>query len=139
MFLCRRIPLGAHKKSGWEVVSMDPFKIAERYIKLREKFESPSWGDRILRVNEMILTPLISLFLFFLRKSDLFGLISSATMVYKAWSEWTEYWTLRFAIQGMMFTTLCAGGPFIVTNDPTYMPYVWADGVTRTASQRCRA
>jgi hypothetical protein len=31
----------------------------------------------------------------------------------------------------MYLKTMQIGGPFIVTNDPEYIPYVFADAVTR--------
>lgn len=117
----------------------EPFRVAERYIELRKKWGAQSWAETLLRVNEMILTPIITLFFLFVRKSDLFGSISSATMVVKAWYEWFEFWDLRFKVQDMFFTTMVSGGPFIVTNDPAYMPYVWADGSIRNAHRRSEA
>jgi hypothetical protein len=112
----------------------EPFRIAERFIVLRKKWSTRSWVETLLRVNELLLTPLIALFMLFLATTDMFAILSSASMVYKSWSEWIEYCDLRLKVNDMYFKTMVAGGPFIVTNDPTYMPYVWADGVTRTAS-----
>lgn len=111
----------------------EPFRIAERYIELRKKWGGRSWSESLLRVNEILVTPVITLLLVFLRKSDLFGFISAASMVVKGWMEWIEYCDLRFKVHDMFFQTMVAGGPFIVTNDPEYMPYVWADGVMRAA------
>lgn len=110
-----------------------PFRVAERFIQLRKKWDTDSWMTTIMRFNEVVLTPLISLFLFLIKKSDIFGLISSITMTYKAWSEWIEYCDLKFKVQSMFLHTIVNGGPFIVTNDREYMPYVWADGVMRTS------
>jgi hypothetical protein len=110
----------------------EPFRDAERYIELRKKWAGQSWVDVLLRVNEAIVTPFITLFMLFLNKSDVFAFVSAASMVYKAWREWLEYSELRFKNYEMFFKTMVAGGPFIVTNDPEYMPYVWADGVMRT-------
>lgn len=110
----------------------EPFQIAERYIELRKKWGAQSWVETLLRVNETVVTPIISLFMVFIRKSDLFGFISAGSMVVKAWMEFIEYWDLRFKLQDMVLRTMMGGGPFIVTNDPDYMPYVWADGAMRT-------
>ena len=77
------------------------------------------------------MTPVIALFMVFIRKSDAFAFISAASMVVKAWMEWIEYSNLRFKVHDMFFRTMLAGGPFIATNDSDYMPYVWADGVMR--------
>ena len=109
----------------------EPFRVAERFIELRKKWGARSWAETLLRVNELLVTPLITLFMLFLRKSDLFGFISAASMVVKAWMEWIEYCDLRFKVHDMFFKTMLMGGPFIVTNDSDYMPYVWADGVMR--------
>lgn len=117
----------------------EPFRIAERYITLQKKWAGRSLSEQALRINELIVTPLVSLFMLFFLKSDLLGFISAASMVYKAWMEWIEYSDLRLQVQDMYFRTMLAGGPFIVTNDPTYMPYVWADGVTRTERQHSAA
>jgi len=108
-----------------------PFADAERYIQLRKQYAPQSWGDTILRFNELILTPLISLVLFFLHSFDVLSIVSTAFSTYNVWTEWTEYWTLRFTMQSMYLLTMQTGGPFIVTNDPTYMPYVYADAVVR--------
>lgn len=113
----------------------EPFQIAERFIELRKKWGAQSWAETLLRVNEIVVTPMITLFMVFIRKSDLFAFISAASMAAKAWMEWIEYCDLRFKVQDMFFRTMVAGGPFIVTNDPEYMPYVWADGVMRTAQR----
>lgn len=117
----------------------EAFRVADRFITLQKKWAGQSISERILRINELILTPLISLFMLFLKKSDLFGFISAASMTYKAWMEWIEYSDLRLQVQYMFFKTMIIGGPFIVTNDPTYMPYVWADGVTRSELRRSEA
>lgn len=116
----------------------EPFRIAERFIELRKKWGGRSWSESLLRVNEILVTPLLTLFLLFLRKSDLFGFLSAASMVVKGWMEWIEYCDLRFKVYDMFFRTMVAGGPFIVTNDAEYMPYVWADGIMRTASRGSR-
>lgn len=120
-------------------MSLEPFRAAERYITLQKKWAGRSLSELALRINELIVTPLITLFMLFFFKSDLLGFISAASMTYKAWMEWIEYSDLRLQVQGMFFRTILAGGPFIVTNDPTYMPYVWADGVTRSGPPRSEA
>ena len=83
------------------------------------------------QVNELLLTPLIAIALLFLRSFDFISVVSTAVSTYRAWSEWTEYWSLRFTMQLMYLRTMEVGGPFIVTNDSTYMPYVYADAVVR--------
>lgn len=108
-----------------------PFKTAEDYINLKRKCQTPTWGDVIMRINDMILMPMITLFFVLMRRSD-FGMILSTVMtVYRSWSEWIEYNNLRMDVQSMFLHTMRVGGPFIVTNDPEYMPYVFADAVQR--------
>lgn len=69
----------------------------------------------------------------FLGKQDMFAMASAAMATYRSWSDWLEYDDLRFQMQQMYLDTLLLGGPFISTNDPNYLPYVYADAVTRKA------
>jgi len=108
-----------------------PFEVAERYIQLRSKYVPQSWGDTVLRVQEMILAPMLVVVVTLLGTGDLAMLASTLVRTYQAWSEWFEFTTLRFAVQAMYLTAMASGGPFITTNDPTYMPYVWADAQVR--------
>lgn len=109
----------------------DPFKLAERFITLRKKYDSPSWGDMFLRLNELIINPIIILCLLFVGAVDFFMVLSGAMSTYNAWNEWIEYNDTRFQIQMMHLQMMKVGGPFIRTNDPTYLPYVYADAVIR--------
>jgi len=112
-------------------MQQNPFKIAERYIQLRKKCAPLSRGDQMIRINEMIITPLITIFLFMIRASDMLSLVSVIMNTYTSWKDWIEYNNLRFAVQKMYLRTMETGGPKIVTNDTTYMPYVFADAVMR--------
>ena len=113
-----------------------PFQIADRYIVLHKQCMSPSWGDAMIRLNEMVLGPMIVLFMAFLGKGDLFGVVSAAMTAHRSWSEWLEYDGLRFDVQNMYLKTMAMGGPFIRTNDPTYQAYVYADAVMRDMLRR---
>ena len=108
-----------------------PFKTAERYIQLRKICDPISWADSITRMNDMILMPIISFFLLFIRAEDLITATFTMMKSYQVWKEFTEYTELRFEVQRMFLYSQSVGGPFIVTNDPTYMPYVFADAVYR--------
>jgi hypothetical protein len=108
-----------------------PFEIAERYIQLRKRYASESWGDYVLVFNEMILGPLITLFLMFIGGSDMMMVISTSTHAYTTWCEWEEYHTLRSVVQEMFLTMSIHGGPQITTNDLEYLPYVFADAMVR--------
>lgn len=82
------------------------------------------------RINEMIIMPLIALFMFF-SSLDLFTLASTGLTAYRVWMEYIEFTDLSFMMQRMRLRMGQVGGPFITTNDPKYMPYVWADAVVR--------
>lgn len=110
---------------------LTPFQIAERYIQLKKQCASESWADTALLVNQLIFEPLITLTMLFMGTKDLFMYISGFMNIYRSWSEWIEYNDLRFKVQDMYLTTMKTGGPHIVTNDPLYLPYVFADAVVR--------
>ena len=109
----------------------DPFVTAERFLQLQKLCASPSWGDTAIRFNEMIVAPMVAFFCLLTGDRDIFMALSAGVAAHRAWGEWLEYQDLRFAIQRMYLKTMASGGPQIVTNDPTYMPYVFADAVTR--------
>lgn len=113
-----------------------PFAIAERYIQLRKQYAPQSWGDTMLRLNDLVIGPLITLVFLCFESFDLLSVFSSALSTIRAWKEWTEFWSLRFQMQDMYLTTMKTGGPQIVTNDPTYLPYVYADAVVRDGMRR---
>lgn len=111
--------------------TIKPFEAAEQYIQLRKRYFPKSWGDTMININEMILTPLITIFLLLIDKLDFMSLISSSVAVYRSWIGWMQYQELRFRMQRMYLKTMQMGGPFIVTNDPEYLPYVYADAMVR--------
>ena len=92
----------------------------------------------MIRLNEMFVAPLIACFLAFIGKGDIMMVISAATTAHKVWTEWLEYEDLRFQVQRMYLVSSMVGGPFIVTNDPTYEPYVYADAVVRAQTGMLR-
>lgn len=110
----------------------NPFKTAEDYIQLRKLCASFSMAETARRINDMILMPMITLFLLFSGDFDFVSLLSVTFATYRSWSEWLRYHTLRNEMQNMYLHAMKVGGPFIVTNDSNYMPYVWADAVVRT-------
>lgn len=85
----------------------------------------------MIRLNEMLVAPLIAIFLSFLGKGDFMMIISAAMTAHRVWTEWLEYQDLRFKVQRMYLVSSMLGGPFIRTNDPEYEPYVYADAVAR--------
>lgn len=113
-----------------------PFVTAERFLQLQKLCASPSWGDTAIRFNEMIVAPMAAIFSILTGDRDLFMIGSAAMTAHRSWTEWLEYQDLRFVIQRMYLQTMASGGPQIVTNDPTYMPYVFADALVRIATAR---
>jgi hypothetical protein len=109
---------------------MNPFKAADRFIVLRDICTPQTMIARFQRINEMIIMPLIALFMFF-NSFDIFTFASTGVSAYRAWMEWIEFTDLSFRMQTMRLRMAQVGGPFITTNDPKYMPYVWADAVVR--------
>ena len=116
-----------------------PFALAERYIQLRSIYAPESWGDVMMRINELILTPLITIFFIFLDGSDFMTVVPAIANTVRSWSDFLDYCRLRFEMQRMYLQTMVMGGPFIVTNDPKYLPYVYADAVVRHALPRQRS
>ena len=110
---------------------MNAFQIAERFIQLRKICSPDSWADRITLITEMIVMPVITLFYVFLHDYDIIGLITTASKTYGVWRDWCEYTALKFQVQRFYLHTMQVGGPFIVTNDSKYMPYVFADAIYR--------
>ena len=85
----------------------------------------------MIRLNEMILAPIITCFLSFLGKGDIMMIVAAATKAHSAWTDWLEFQELRFQVQRMYLVCNLLGGPFIRTNDPEYQAYVYADAVVR--------
>jgi hypothetical protein len=84
-------------------------------------------------VGDMIVVPIILLFFIAMGTADPLTVAMNSMKAYQAWEEYIEYTRLRFEVQAMLLHCQSVGGPFIVTNDPKYMPYVLADAVYRTS------
>lgn len=110
----------------------DAFNKAERYIQLRSFFHPTRSVSNLKQISDMIVMPMIAFFMWFAGIGDALFVISSSMTAYDLWKRYNEYISLEFEMQRMRLRTAVVGGPFIVTNDPTYLPYVWADAVTRT-------
>ena len=111
---------------------MNAFKIADEYIQLRKKIFVPTTAGTILRINDMILTPLILICLCLLGQSQsAITLLGPFFTAFKSWREWEQFHTLQDTMMRMFVYTMITGGPRITTNDPTYIPYVFADAVMR--------
>ena len=108
-----------------------PFQVAERYIHLRKKCAPSTWTDTFHLMSDMILMPILTLFLLFSRLADPLTVGMNALKSFQVWKDYIEYTSLRFEVQRMLVYCQSVGGPFIVTNDTAYMPYVYADAVQR--------
>ena len=108
----------------------NPFKSADRYVTLREKCTPGTFLGQVQRMNDMIVMPVIAIFLFF-TGLDKMMIVSAGLTGFRVWNEWIEFTELQFMMQRMRLRMAQVGGPFIRTNDPKYMPYVWADAVVR--------
>ena len=109
----------------------NPFVVAEQYIQLRKVWSPRSMGDSMMRINELIITPLITIFFILIENIDLIGVLSALFSTTRAWLDFFRYSSLRFDMQRMYLQCMKIGGPFISTNDPDYLPYVYADAVLR--------
>ncbi len=109
----------------------NPFKSADRFIVLRDKCRPQSWIAYLQLISDMIVMPLITLFLILSGSTDVFMALGTLSAAYRSWSEWIEYNELWFAMERMRIRMAQVKGPFIATNDTKYMPYVWADAVVR--------
>jgi hypothetical protein len=115
----------------WQIPG-NSFKVAERYIQLRKTCAPESWADTFALISDMIIMPTIILFLLFLHVADPMTIATTFLKTYQVWRDYTEYIDLRFQVQSMFVHCQAVGGPFITTNNPLYMPYVFADAVERT-------
>ena len=99
----------------------------------------PDWVSAVIRVNEMLVAPMIAFFFAFLGEGGFMKVISAATTAHRAWTEWIEFQDLRFRVQRLYLVSTMVGGPFIRTNDPEYEPYVYADAVVRAQTGMLRS
>ena len=116
-----------------------PFQTAERYIQLKKKCEPKSWYAGVSLISDMILMPIITIFFIFVYQADPITVVMTALKAYQSWKEYTEYISLKFEVQTMFVYCQAVGGPFIVTNDQTYMPYVFADATYRVPPGMAKA
>ena len=108
------------------------FAEAEDFVTLTEKFLVPGWDVWF----EMILSPLIMVLMCIYTRSP--PDILSAMSIYKTiqiWLEWLKYKTVKARLMEWKQIVDASGGPFISTNNPNYLAYVYADGMQRLHNQ----
>lgn len=113
------------------------FKDADELIQLEKVYGTPSWFLRI----DMWFTPIFLIFKFLTTHS--IPNVLSVLSIYKcirSWIDWFRYKELRNSCIQWKQITDSFGGPYIATNDITYLPYVYADGMQRihTMIFKCR-
>jgi len=106
------------------------FGAAEKYIQLRTFFYPPTWSEEIKRISDMVIMPVIVLCMYFTGDGDMFLAVSTASTALTVWKQWFTYLDLHFTMQTMRIKMASLGGPKIVTNNPMYMPYVWAHSIS---------
>jgi hypothetical protein len=100
---------------------------ADEFVNLGKTFINISWWT----ILDMIF-PIVAIIHCIVAKSlpDIFFVLS----VYKSiqlWIQWSRFYALKRQISEWREIVNATGGPFISTNDPTYLPYVFADGMQR--------
>jgi len=113
------------------ILPTKPFVVADRYITLHKIYSPKSWSELLNLFIDMIVMPIITIFLFTIGSADPLMVVSTAMKAYQSWRDYTEYIDLRYQVQLMFLYCQTVGGPFITTNDSLYMPYVFADAVQR--------
>lgn len=108
----------------------NPFRIAEQLIHSQR---DTSWVRTLEHIKDMILMPMMVLYFLFRGTPSLIMTVSTFFRAYQSWRSFLSLQEARFAYQRMKMASIVGGGPFITTNDPLYMPYVYADAVMRTA------
>jgi hypothetical protein len=106
------------------------FASAEKYIQLRAFFYPSTWIEEMKRISDMIIMPMVVLCLYLTGEGDIFFAASTMATAITAWQRWFDYLDLHFTMQTMRIKMALVGGPKIVTNDPKYMPYVWAHSIS---------
>ena len=103
------------------------FARAEEYIQLTQRFKTETYSETL----SLCMTLGGELVLSCLMKAS--GM-SLALVLYKtcmAWIEYIRYLGLRADIAAWRAFIHANGGPYISTNDETYLPYVYADAMQR--------
>jgi len=113
------------------ILPTKPFEVADRYITLHKIYAPKSWSEYLNLVTDMIVMPIITIFLFLIGSADPIMVASTFMKTYQCWKDYYVYMDLRYQVQMMLLYCQTVGGPFITTNDSLYMPYVFADAVQR--------
>ena len=108
------------------------FEIAERYSQLQKIFNPESYLGKISLWVEMVISPIISFVMMIVNGEPpgIFNMLSLHKTI-NLWQDWFEYQDLRRHVHRWMNIVRSIGGPFISTNNPEYISYVYADAMQR--------
>jgi len=103
------------------------FVEADEFVELAKTFVNISWWT----ILDMLF-PIVGIVHCIVTKSspDIFFILS----VYKSvhlWIQLFRFYALKRQINEWREIVNATGGPFISTNDPKYLPYVFSDGMQR--------
>lgn len=105
----------------------DYFADAEMYIEYHQRFKT----DTFYETFGLFMKLVGNLLLAFLWKSSAMSLAFTLYRTVEDWKEFLCYKSLQSHVQQWREIVQSVGGPFIVTNDEMYQPYVYADGMQR--------
>lgn len=115
---------------------MNAFQAADTYISLKRRMFPPGISGWIVLFNELLLLPMIALIFFLCDPTQtVLSLLAPCMSASNAWRDWEQFHALEDRMIRMFVYMMATGGPQITTNDPTYIPYVFAYAVTRQHPQ----
>lgn len=103
------------------------FADAEEYIQLHQLFKTETFYEKLSLFMKLIGNLLLSI----LWKSQAMSMAFTVYRMVSDWREYLHYRELRRRLYEWKDVVHSVGGPFISTNDETYHPYVYADGMQR--------
>jgi hypothetical protein len=106
------------------------FEVAEEFLRLQTLFVKESTLEVIIQWVEMVVSPLITLFLSWWRPPSVFAMMSIQKSI-DLWFSWYRFRQLGSVIRKWTRIVRSINGPFISTNDAKYHVFVYADGMQR--------
>lgn len=103
------------------------FAIADEYIKLKQLFKTDTFYEKLGLFMKLIGSLILSL----LWKSSSLSLCFTLYRTIEDWKLYIRYLEMKHDITTWKTLVKNMGGPFISTNDETYYPYIYADGMQR--------
>lgn len=106
------------------------FADAEEYIQLNQLFKTETFYEKLSVFMKLIGNLLVSI----LWKSQALSMAFTVYRMVDDWKQYVRYCILQKRLREWKEIVRSVGGPFISTNDETYQPYVYADGMQRLHS-----